>query len=390
MAREAFTGMSQTDTTLTPLGGTELSTDTGGVLLPAGPLAAPLPGPRVKEGLSAAALIEAPHYGVLSPAAEESLRQQLVEFASRDEEVAAQVDAFRDNRLEGSAELPLPKATAKPDHVPTALAAPGQDVFSDIIVAQRAKQELPEQQGVRNLWKENAVVPEPQRQRHEQPKAAKAPETPSEQRAAEQQQQEQQQQGQPPEPGMAERYTGRAIHADRNGKLYVSSLAGQGTDWFNVAMKRGDECLKSGDYYRAEGQFELAGSIEPRNPLSHLGRGISLFAAGEPLAAATSVGHAIEVYPPLMEVQVDLGSLVDQNVLNKRLEALKLRLGEAKTPSADLLFIAAYVYHNLGQDDQARDLAKQLSAVVGDPQAYSDFASYLLNGSRPSHAAETR
>lgn len=175
-------------------------------------------------------------------------------------------------------------------------------------------------------------------------------------------------------------------YVPRKGLLVLHSLAGTGRDEFNVVMTRAGKALKEGKYNEAAQGYRDATALQPTNPLAKMGLSLSLFATGESLGAARYLRAAAEVFPPILTSQLDLGSMVDTDLIRRRLEFLAGRLETYRVgPEPMLYFIAAYLHANLGQADQAKDYALKLKASAAEDTILGNYARFLL-GEEPTSA----
>lgn len=175
------------------------------------------------------------------------------------------------------------------------------------------------------------------------------------------------------------------------GGLLIHRLAGTSRDQFNTLMAAGEENLKDGNYYDAAEIYRQAVSVDQNNPLARVGLSVALFAAGEPLGAADQLKRAAEMFPPILTSRLDLAAIVDKELLARRLDFLARRLDNPQTgPEPMLHFIAAYVYHNLGDEQQARDYAIKLRDSSPDDRVLARYAASLLGGATPASAPASR
>jgi len=176
----------------------------------------------------------------------------------------------------------------------------------------------------------------------------------------------------------------KIVEIAKDKTVVLHGLAGVSTDQFNFHMGRAEKKLKAGRFYDAAGDYEIALTINASNPLAHVGLGLSLLAAGEPLSAAMYVRRAMEIFPPLMETRLDIPAMLDKDLVLRRLTGIQRRLDDAaEKPDPSLVFLAAYVCQNLGQTDQAKRYAEQLQTLAEGDKLLSAYATYVLTGARP-------
>ncbi|MDP6635756.1 MAG: hypothetical protein QGG42_12715 [Phycisphaerae bacterium] len=170
------------------------------------------------------------------------------------------------------------------------------------------------------------------------------------------------------------------------GELVFNTLAGKGSDAFNVAMRAGEKQLKQARFYSAADQYRLAAEIQPDNPTARLGLSVSLFGAGEALGAALQLRRAMEMFPPVMVTRLKVIRTIPSEKLKSRLDQLYKRLegrkGENVNPQ--LAMLAAYMHRSSGENYIAELCAVKLKGAAGDDKLYAAFAAYVLTGKRPA------
>lgn len=188
--------------------------------------------------------------------------------------------------------------------------------------------------------------------------------------------------GQDPQSG---RPAPRPIIEGTSTGIVIHGLAGKSNDLFNQYMSRAQGLLKSGKYYEAAKEFEMAAIINRSNPMARLGVSLSMFAAGEPFTAGTNLRHAMLLLPPLMETRLDVASIMNIEDYKQTLRELDRRIkddgGEA---DALLLFVQAYLHNNLGETEMARQAARMLAEAAPGDKLFQAYANYILSGKRPS------
>jgi hypothetical protein len=112
------------------------------------------------------------------------------------------------------------------------------------------------------------------------------------------------------------------------GELVTTFVTGDDTQVDRYLVKA-EGLLKSGEYYRAADQYNLARALDSRNPLPLLGRAMALLAAGDYMSSSASLFHAIREFETTALYQVDLTAFVpDLAVLDRRRADLEERLSE--------------------------------------------------------------
>ncbi|HAU38104.1 MAG TPA: hypothetical protein DCX07_10370 [Phycisphaerales bacterium] len=366
----------------------------GGAL--ASPLSAPLIAPEVSlAGPGAApASGNAPSlFGILRPKDREELAKDLYEFGAQDTRLKEALDTRTDSEITGPRETPEQTAArletiqgrtpAKGEKTAAGAPTPHQDAFLDLLVqlghrenGELVPTEQPELTPPDLEKLETVQPPEP-------PKPEKKPtETPPEDNETE---------------AVAKpRQTPSAITmaplvaVDTNRQVVIHALAGRGRDLFNRYMRSGESLLKRGRYYQAAEEFRQAGTIDPKNPLPLLGRATALLVAGEPISAAFNLRRGMEVYPPVMEARPEFISKAPQEDVQRAISRLDERLaGEPARHRVEMLLLAAFAHHGMGQRDQATQCARQLRDAAGTDKLAAAYAEFLLTGKRPDTRGPT-
>lgn len=172
--------------------------------------------------------------------------------------------------------------------------------------------------------------------------------------------------------------------------IVIHAFAGRGKDLLNRTLADADAKLKTGKFYEAAEAYETAYVQNLRNPVPRLGRALAYFGAGEPVTAGAEVRMALETFPPLMEMHLDIRALMDMNVFTSRLADLDRRLAAAEEGSADpvLSFMACYLHHNAGHQADARRYALMVQSVAGETKTARAYADYVLTGKLPEAATQ--
>jgi len=172
------------------------------------------------------------------------------------------------------------------------------------------------------------------------------------------------------------------------GTLVIHSLAGRNKDIFNRFMTEAQTLMSRGQYYDAAARFSSAAVANPQNPLSQMGAALAMFGAGEPVSAAFRLRRAMEIFPPIMEVQMAVAEMMNAATFANRLDELDGLLGE-QTPSDSpmLLLLATYMHASAGQEDHAKAYAQRLADVASDA-LMSAYAQFVLTGKRPDEQTD--
>jgi tetratricopeptide (TPR) repeat protein len=127
----------------------------------------------------------------------------------------------------------------------------------------------------------------------------------------------------------------------------LRSFVGTEKSALNRYLGQAEAALRSGQYYKAQGLYDIARTIDPGNPLPLLGRAIALLAAGEYVSSAESLFRAIELYEDLSQFPVELTSfLPDVKMLDRRRADLEQRLQSQENHR--LRFLLGYAEYTSG------------------------------------------
>jgi hypothetical protein len=177
---------------------------------------------------------------------------------------------------------------------------------------------------------------------------------------------------------------GRIVELAKGGRIILHSLAGRGRDLANRAMEIAGKNLRAGKFYESADQFAMGAAVSPGNPLPRVGRGLALFGAGEPLSAARELQAALEIFPALMEVRLDLPSIMGAKALESRLSELDSRLARPEEGRDALLtFLACFMHYCNADVDHARAFAQELREKPAESKAVQAYAEYVLTGRLP-------
>ena len=178
----------------------------------------------------------------------------------------------------------------------------------------------------------------------------------------------------------------------RDNRIVLHGLAGRSADAFNNHMNQAKRSLSEGKYYEAALEYQLAMTIDSRNPLARIGRGLALFAAGESLSAAINIRRAMELFPPIMETRLDVPMIMDPVAFDHQLDRVDERLAkEAREADPLLIFLGTYAHYSVGNLRIAKYYARKLHAAAGSDDAlFRAYATFVLTGDRPAEQAATR
>jgi tetratricopeptide (TPR) repeat protein len=131
------------------------------------------------------------------------------------------------------------------------------------------------------------------------------------------------------------------------------TFASYSEDKFNEHVRAAERYLKEGKYYRAADAYTLASIYKPDDPLAYAGKSHALFAAGEYMSSALFLARALEIFPEYARFKVDIEAMVgERDKLENRIFDVEERLARVDAP--ELHFLLAYVYHQMGRADRAR------------------------------------
>ncbi len=164
------------------------------------------------------------------------------------------------------------------------------------------------------------------------------------------------------------------------GTIVIGGLAGRGTDMLNRRMAMAERSLKARKFYEAAQQYEMAIWINRANPLPRVGLGLALFGAGEPLSAAISLHKAMRLLPPLMETRLDLRAILPEEVVAEQLRRVDKRLEGEEAIEWRLVFLSAFINHNLDRRIHAKRAAIRLKEMRPDDKLMQAYANFILTG----------
>ena len=152
----------------------------------------------------------------------------------------------------------------------------------------------------------------------------------------------------------------------------ITTFAGARADEFNRHIAGGEEELRQGRYYNAAREFDLAATIDRRNPLPFLARGHALAAAGDYVSAVRSILSGVEIFPQIAAFRLDLNAMVgNSDVFDRRRADLERRLTLREDP--ELRFLLGYLELYSGLTDSAQ---KNLDAAAAHSPKDSPIARF--------------
>jgi hypothetical protein len=177
--------------------------------------------------------------------------------------------------------------------------------------------------------------------------------------------------------GETRRTAGRAGDED----IVIHNLAGASGDQLNAQLAIGDSKLRQGRFYEAAAAYEDAAAMRPANPLPRVGLALALFGAGEPYGAAKHLYRSMAVFPPMMDVRLDVGRMMPLQAFAARLEAVEEpRAGLPRKAQRMFAFLAAHMHRLTGRGDRARAHARRLAALADGDVLLRACAAHVLAG----------
>ena len=157
----------------------------------------------------------------------------------------------------------------------------------------------------------------------------------------------------------------------------VRTFVGRRESAVNEYLAKGEALLKSGDYYKAANQYDLARVVDPRNPLPPLGRSMALLAAGDYMTSANNLFLAISLFESLANFQIDLAAFIppDLNVLDRRRAYLENRL--EVFDDFRLRFLLGFAEYCSGIEGGLANLEKAAAAAPEQLKSLREFVKIL-------------
>ncbi len=161
----------------------------------------------------------------------------------------------------------------------------------------------------------------------------------------------------------------------------IETFAGKYRGRLNSYLASAEEEMGRGQYYRAAGQFELAMTVDPRNPLPLLGRGHALLAAGDYVSALRAIESGIRLFPQIAAFRLDLPALAGRHdAFDLRRADIENRLSQAE--HYELRFLLGYLELYSGLEEEGlRDLDR--AAEAAPPDRVIAIFPDLIRGRRP-------
>ncbi|NLE30439.1 MAG: tetratricopeptide repeat protein [Phycisphaerae bacterium] len=135
----------------------------------------------------------------------------------------------------------------------------------------------------------------------------------------------------------------RAVRpSGQSGQVVVTTLAGRGSEAFDLTMRSGHKLMNQGRFYDAYQVYVQAASIKPDDPLAVYGQANALIAAGEFRSAGERLRRAMEMFPKFVHLTIDGARLLgSKTILERRLG--QVRNLSIKNDDRDLVLLAGYL-----------------------------------------------
>ncbi len=160
----------------------------------------------------------------------------------------------------------------------------------------------------------------------------------------------------------------------------VRTFVGRYGGRVNEYMHSAEEALHAGRYYDAARYYELASTIDPDNPLPHLGRGHALAVAGDYLTSVLAIESGIMRFPQIAAFRLDLPALVGRrDAFDIRRADLERRLESSE--DYQLRFLLGYLELYSGLEDRGLRNLERAATVAPEGSPIWVFPD-LLTGRR--------
>ena len=157
----------------------------------------------------------------------------------------------------------------------------------------------------------------------------------------------------------------------------LRTFVGSEQSALNRYLSQAESLIRRGEYYKASELYDIARSIDPRNPLPLLGRALSLLAAGDYVTSANNLFAAINAYDALADFPVELPAFIpDLRVLDRRRADLERRLEQVDDYRLRFLLGYAEYCSNL-QKLGLENMTGAAKAAPGDMDSLRRFTALL-------------
>ncbi|MFI4912772.1 MAG: tetratricopeptide repeat protein [Sedimentisphaeraceae bacterium JB056] len=141
------------------------------------------------------------------------------------------------------------------------------------------------------------------------------------------------------------------------------SFAGYSDDKFNSYMKKAEDFMDEGEFYRAADAYSLASIFRREDPLVYAGQSLALLGAGEYMSSSYYLNKALMLYPDYIAVKVDLVEMLgDRDVLENRI--VDIQRWMARSGAGELSFLLAYIYYQIEEPAWAKEELEKAADVL--------------------------
>jgi hypothetical protein len=145
--------------------------------------------------------------------------------------------------------------------------------------------------------------------------------------------------------------------SNRSRSVVVTTLAGNGSDAFDLTMQSAQQLMNRGKFYDAYQTYIRAATIKVNNPLAVYGQANALISAGEFRSAGQRLQVAMKMFPKFVHLTLDGSRLLGgKSILDRRLG--QVRNLSIKNDDQDLLLLAGYMEILAGNHDAGLGLIK--------------------------------
>jgi tetratricopeptide (TPR) repeat protein len=143
----------------------------------------------------------------------------------------------------------------------------------------------------------------------------------------------------------------------------VGTLAGEGLDPYNSAMRSAEHLMAQGRFFQAEQIYRHVQSLRPDDPLPIFGQANALIAAGDLRSAGKMLQEAVDRFPGFLFLTVDGSRLLgNRNVLDQRRREIVNRVNSDS--DKHVLLLAGYMQLLSGDRDAAATLLERAGVMV--------------------------
>ena len=160
----------------------------------------------------------------------------------------------------------------------------------------------------------------------------------------------------------------QALTTERLG--VITTFVPEAEGYYKKRMLNGENAFRKGRYLTAAGSFRAAGVISLHSPESHLARAHAAFALGEYNSGAYHVQRAIDYFPELPLVRMELRGFYGEDRkedFDRHFKALQEAVEERGSPP-ELLLLLAYVQYFDGKTEEAVASLRSAHEVANEPR----------------------